>query len=374
MVFLSWLHLLVLMDDTVLLATTRENIINKITLLKQYCDTYGMKINAGKTKFFVICGTVEDQRAIEVNGLVVEPCTKYTYLGSIFTADGSVSSSVAAHVQSKMVNFNKFVSFLNKNNDIPFNVKKRIFDAALMSAILYGCESWLNADLRPVAKLYNWGLKLLLGVRRTTSNDICYTELGYPPLQDLVKSRQRKFFSKIWQERSLMDDDPLVLVINTVLQARYNTRNYINGMIHESIDDIRMAKEKLQYNIINSDSSRKVTYHEMNPDLTVHEIYTAKHNVPELERISFTRFRVASHSLAVEVGRWNRRGRGRLPLEERLCVCGAIQTEAHVVQQCPRTQNIRDSYDISNFEDIFSEQRSLASQCKTVHLILSSFL
>ena len=83
-----------------------------------------------------------------------------------------------------------------KNNDIPFNVKKRIFDAALMSAILYGCESWLNADLRPVAKLYNWGLKLLLGVRRTTSNDICYTELGYPPLQDLVKSRQRKFFSR----------------------------------------------------------------------------------------------------------------------------------------------------------------------------------
>ena len=145
-------------------------------------------------------------------------------------------------------------------------------------------------------------------------------------------------------------------------------------MIHESIDDIRIAKEKLQYNIINSDSSRKVTYREMNPDLTVHEIYTAKHNVPELERISFTRFRVASHSLAVEVGRWNRRGRGRLPLEERLCVCGAIQTEAHVVQQCPRTQNIRDSYDISNFEDIFSEQRSLASQCKTVHLILSSFL
>ena len=47
--FLSWLHLLFLMDDTVLLATSRENVIHKITLLKQYCDAYGMKINEGKT-------------------------------------------------------------------------------------------------------------------------------------------------------------------------------------------------------------------------------------------------------------------------------------------------------------------------------------
>ena len=124
---------------------------------------------------------------------MVESCTRYTYLGSIFTADGFVSSSVAAHAQSRVAHVNKFVSFLHKNNDIPFIVKKRVVDAALMSAILYGCESWLNADLRPVVKLYNWGLKLLLGVRKTTCNDICYTELGYLPLQDLVRSRRESF-------------------------------------------------------------------------------------------------------------------------------------------------------------------------------------
>ena len=251
-------------------------------------------------------------------------------------------------------------SFLHKNNDIPFIVKKRVFDAALMSAILYGCESWLNADLRPVVKLYDWGLKLLLGVRKTTCNDICYTELGYPPLQDLVRSRQRKFFSKMWRERSLMDDDPLVLVIKTVLEARYSTRTYVDGLIYETIDDFQNAKETLQNNIMTSGSSRRVTYREMNPDLKVHEIYSTKHNVSELERISFTRFRLASHSLAVEVGRWSRRGRGRLPLEERLCTCGAKQTEVHVVQQCPLTQNIRETHNTSSIDDIFSDQRTIS--------------
>lgn len=74
------------------------------------------------------------------------------YLGSPFTADGSVSSSVRAHADAKMPHVIKFVSFLNKNNDIPFRVKKRVFEACLVSTILYGCESWLNADLRPIKK------------------------------------------------------------------------------------------------------------------------------------------------------------------------------------------------------------------------------
>ena len=61
-----------------------------------------------------------------------------------------------------------------------------------MSTILYGCESWLDVDIRPVRKLYNWSLKNLLDVRLSTCNDVCYVEAGYPPLQSLIKSKQNK--------------------------------------------------------------------------------------------------------------------------------------------------------------------------------------
>ena len=194
--FLHWLHVLVLMDDTVLLATTRVNMLTKLKLLKEFCENYGMKINQSKTKFFVICGKLGDSEPLRVDELVVDYCNQYIYLGSPFTSDGSPSSAVRAHACIKIAHVNKYDSFLKKNNDIPFIVKKRIFDAALMSAILYGCESWLNADLRPVMKLYHLSLKQLLGVRGTTCNDLCYLELGYPPLKDLVRSKQRKFFRK----------------------------------------------------------------------------------------------------------------------------------------------------------------------------------
>lgn len=151
-VFIVVSPMLVLMDDTVLLSTSRVSMIRKLSILCQFCREYGMEINEMKTKFMVICGSEADKFPITLEGLQVNHCNSYVYLGSPFTADGSTSSAVKAHAKDKIAHFNKFVSFLHKNTDTPFSVKKRVFDAMVLSAVLYGCESWLNADLRPIIK------------------------------------------------------------------------------------------------------------------------------------------------------------------------------------------------------------------------------
>ncbi len=371
--YLSWLHILMLMDDTVLLATNRDIMLRKISLLKKFCDDYSMTINMSKTKFFVINGNAEDYEPLRVDGLVVTRCNRYVYLGSPFTADGSVSKDVKEHADTVVKHIIKFTSFLNKNNDIPFIVKRRIFEAAVMSVVLYGCESWLNADLRPIAKLYNWALKSLLSVRGTTCNNLCYAEAGYPPVESLVKSRQRNFFKKMWYDRGNMVDDPLKFVMDLATSTRYSTRSYVLGLLQENIDDIQLGMDKVRDDIMVSQSSRKTTYREINPDLSVHNIYVSKHTISEHERVCFTRFRISAHSLAVEVGRWNRRGRGRLPLEERLCECGHIQTELHVTEQCILTQHIRENYNFTSIREILDGRRSDTESCHIVYLILSIY-
>ena len=50
--FLSWLHLLMLMDDTVLFATSRERLVEKLNLLAEWCNKCGMVINEDKTHGF----------------------------------------------------------------------------------------------------------------------------------------------------------------------------------------------------------------------------------------------------------------------------------------------------------------------------------
>ncbi len=80
--FIDWLHILLFMDDTVLLSTSRPNILRKLRILNEFCDEYGMRINAEKTKFFVISGRPGDAEPLRVDGLVVQHCNSYTYLGS----------------------------------------------------------------------------------------------------------------------------------------------------------------------------------------------------------------------------------------------------------------------------------------------------
>ena len=372
--FLSWMHLLVMMDDTVLLSTTRLGMLRKLKLLLDFCNRYGMRVNLTKTKFFVVSGTERDKESLIVDGLIVDHCDQYVYLGSPFTADGSVHSAVRAHAIMKMPHFNKFISFVTKNNDVHFVVKKRVFDAAFMSSFLYACESWLNADLKPVVKMYNWALKQILGVRKTTCSDVCYIESGCPPIEALVKDKQYKYFRKVYRERSGMTDDPLTFALLLLMNTQYNTKNYVRDLLNIDQSPIYDAMERIRRELLHSDSSRRITYRElMNTDLSTHDIYTTRHTVNELHRTAFTRFRGSAHSLAVETGRWNRRGRPRLPVDERICQCGAVQTEEHVVMHCPLSEHVRSLYNITSVHDIFSGRFPSEVLCKIIFDILNLY-
>ena len=79
-----------LMDDTVLMATSREGLREKLNVLAEWCDRSGMVINEDKTEFMAFVTTsVEDRSPIVLklhHGIVsVTHCKEYKYLGSIFT-------------------------------------------------------------------------------------------------------------------------------------------------------------------------------------------------------------------------------------------------------------------------------------------------
>ena len=62
--YLGRLHALVLMDDTILLATIRERLEKKFNIVQEFCKEYGMKVNLKKTKFMVINDDLHDKSDI----------------------------------------------------------------------------------------------------------------------------------------------------------------------------------------------------------------------------------------------------------------------------------------------------------------------
>lgn len=241
-----------------------------------------------------------------------------------------------------------------------------------MSSLLYGCESWVSANIKPVQKLYNWALKELLGVRRATTNNVCYAELGYPSLPYLLSHKQHKFFHSMWSERHDMTDDPFSFTLRYIMALNTSLGKLISHMANNDAPVMSSLMSNVHDAITNSQSTRCNVYKTINPQFKVHDAYVKRYVINDTHRISFTRFRIIGHSLAVETGRWNRRGRGRLPVDECLCVCGNIQTEQYVTEVCPHTQHIRDRNGFTSLRQLLSSFTD-TNACKFIHEILNIY-
>ena len=83
------------------------------------------------------------------------------------------------------------------------------------------------------------------------------------------------------------------------------------------------------------------------------KLYIAPSSIPEYQRVSFSPLRLSAHSLAIETGRWS-----RIPRESRVYSCGeGVQTEAHVLAECEKTEHSRRASELSSFTipELFSQ-------------------
>lgn len=123
--------------------------------------------------------------------------------------------------------------------------------------------------------------------------------------------------------------------------------------------------------VLAADGSKFVTYKDdINNSLEFHPMYTPISNVSENDRMIVTCLRLSSHNLAIETGRWN-----GTPREERLCACGCVQTETHILCQCILSSHIREQYtniDFSSASSVFSSN-NVRFMCQAVNRIYTVY-
>ena len=195
-------------------------------------------------------------------------------------------------------------------------------------------------------------VKGLLGVRKSTCNEICLLEADFPSLKSSILNKRHRYLDK--KIPNLSSDDPLYMAIELVRQA--NTTSYriiIRDMQQVNENIIQKEREKIQVSVRNTRTTKRQTYVNLNPKLCSPQIYT-KVEIPEYKRVEYTRFRLSSHNLKIETGRWSRISR-----ENRKCICemNAIQSEDHVALECPLTAELTISHNIvaESLEQLFDK-------------------
>ena len=360
----GWLenvHIMLLMDDTVVVATSWERMSSKLDLLINSAEDIGMTINPQKSKFIAVNS---DNRTTYRNGNICMSSTDtYTYLGTPISAS-PISKQVRDHLQAKSAHVLKFFSFLNKNRDAPFPIKRKVWESALQSTLFYACETWFSNDLRAAETVYSSTLKQMLGVRQTTCTDVVLIETGLSGAKAEIAQRQSNFLQKLIR-RPGYPGSYIENIIRKAIDKRTAAGMVIKQFLDQPNQDWRSnSLMRLKEKIRCSSSSKRMTYMCINDELCVSQIYYSG-TIDEVKRISFTRMRTSSHRLAIETGRW-----ARLPRDRRLCPCGSVQTEEHVLLDCPLTSELRKNH-FSNLPELFKNFVYAANLCNDIFSIFS---
>ena len=151
-----------------------------------------------------------------------------------------------------------------------------------------------------------------------------------------VQAKQSRFIQGIISREDYHGSYLQFVVEQAILHKTPMGKN-LKRIIASRVDDqVEMCLRRISVRIRSSDSSKRKTYLEMNANLSPCAIYWPTSYVPEYARLATTRIRLSSHNLRIETGRW-----ARLNREDRLCPCGAIQTESHALLDCPLTVDLR---------------------------------
>jgi hypothetical protein len=366
----DWLektHILLLMDDTAIMATSREKMAEKLNYLKMKAEEIGMILHPTKCQYITV--NTQYTEPFRFENVTISHTATYTYLGARIE-NSSIVKQVSQHMNVKQAHTRKFTSFMTKNSDAPYSIKLKVWNSAMNAAILYSSETWLTTNLQCVESSYVSTIKQMLSVRNTTCNDLVYSESGLTNAKSHVFDRQVKFIRTL-RERHRND-----YIINTIEKA-IAVRSPMGKRIKQLEETTMSHKEtffsQLKQTMSSSNSSRRKQYCLMNPHLEPSPFLNRALHIPEQNRIAANRLRLGSHHLRIETGRWS-----RTPVQERLCICGTgIQTEEHVLIECPRSHHQRTAYNIhaQSLNELFDTEdtKELRNLAEYIKKILSLF-
>ena len=97
-----------------------------------------------KTKFLAVGCNVShtDKRPLVVENGVIENVSEFQYLGSMIADNGLIDTDIDRHIANASKAFGALRRAVFNDRVLTVNTKRLIYQACVLSVLLYGCESW----------------------------------------------------------------------------------------------------------------------------------------------------------------------------------------------------------------------------------------
>ena len=337
-------------DDTSIIAENLDSLKMKFQSIFDYTVQKHQHINAGKTKYMHMSRNPTREPIELEKGEFIEAMDEkegYSFIGFKLTYTDDIYELVKNNLNSKMFNVPKFYAWLEYNETTPFFIKIKVLNSCLFQALLYSSEAWGNlteieSELRSMEQK---ALKCCLGIKSGTTNDITYFEINKPDIIASIKDRQHSFGMKI---RNLGPGEALVKEIwNFCVYQNYPGTNLISYYKDLNGKECMRNIEERKARIETSSQTMCTRYKQLIGMNYCSVLYDTC--LDDTKRTIITRWRLSSHKLKIEKGRYTRPVTNE---EDRKCkVCLVVEDERHAIIHCRAHRLIRDRYkDRINFD------------------------
>jgi hypothetical protein len=175
-----------------------QNILNNIDTISR---SVRLKINDSKTKIFSSGISDEEIRAVSLGGIVIEEVESFKYLGSSFLPNGHCMNEITARIDAARKAFFQLKMPLWSRREISLGTKIKVYQAAIRTILLYGCETWplKMEDKRRLTVFDHWCLRIILRIRyfHRIANASIRTRCNIRELGAIIQERRLRWFGHV---------------------------------------------------------------------------------------------------------------------------------------------------------------------------------
>jgi hypothetical protein len=353
-------------DDMVLLSSTPQGLQKQLDGLFQFCSDYQMIVNTVKSKVMIF--GKHDNVNFKFNNKNLDIVQTYKYLGVVFNSvqkQGSNLFKTMVEITSEKALKACFVATKKCSalGRVTPKISLQLFDSFVSPVLEYGCEVWSTGkQVVAIERIQLRYLKMLLGVKNSTTTMAVYAELGRMPVYIRFKIRIIKYWLRLCQlpdsmlvkkaylmlkELDNLGFNTWVTIVRQIL-AECNVGHYINNDCITKEDEVIYVKEvkEFLYSTFQKECMESLnsfpilrTYVNFKLDFRLENylLLIKDYNV----RKCVTRLRLSSHDLRIEGGRHTK---PKTPVAQRICqMCNfnQIECEKHFILLCPSYQEYR---------------------------------
>ena len=336
------IYMLLFADDIALFTTDANSLQALLDNVYEYSVKWGLKINVNKTKVCIFEKRKSRHDFIwKVNDEIIEIVDSFTYLGIRFYYTGCMKHAIQALYEQALKAYYHLLSIFSRVS-LDVKTKLSLLDSMISPILLYRSEVWGIYNYKDFDRLNIKFCKYSLGVKPQTSTAAVFGELGRYSLVMKCKERALKYWVKIMKSPNTpihtffaeqQQNDARNRTISWASNVKSLLDNLGFGYLWNSLNVNSMYAQGFKQRLQDQYMQDWSTSIANQPKLSYYRLFKCEHKYEmyldivdnTVLRKSLSRFRLSSHSLEIETGRYTNVERNNRIC--RLCNMNVVESE-----------------------------------------------